>query len=47
MGQKLQIELEVDNTGAINSIKSLNDSVVNLNDTIEDTNINTSVLKKG
>ena len=47
MGQKLQIELEVDNKGAIKSIKSLNDNLVNLNETTEDTKKNTSALKKG
>ena len=46
MGQKLQIELEVDNKGAIKSIKSLNDNLVNLNETTENTKKNTSALKK-
>ena len=47
MGQKLQIELDIDDKGAVKGIKTLNDNLIKLNETTDDTSKNTSILKKG
>ena len=46
MGQKLQIELDIDDKGAVKGIKTLNDNLIKLNETTDDTSKNTSILKK-
>jgi hypothetical protein len=47
MAEKIVIELDIDDKGAIKSIKSLNDNLIKLNDTTDDANKKTSLLKKG